>query len=467
MDEFLIEIYAEVFKKWILMQKKDNIQISLSDDNNIILIKTKYSESEIHFYEMNIIEFSVKNLDKNELEFYLHFQIKNIKHVVDLFNEMFETIYKLTSKPTLKVLLTCTGGLTTGYFADRINEVALLLDMDIHVDAVNYMNLYKVGEEYDMIMLAPQISYMYAKTCGILKDKNVVKIPPAVFAKYDVKKVLAIIEEERNFKKISLDQTHIPLKAKRLRHTGVKTLSLALIRNSNRIHIVYRLYDEDNEILENNEIIKPTLSIQDYYAVIDSLLAKYPDIAVIGLCSPGIIHDGYLNSMGIAGIEEIDFERDFTSRYTQKFIFNNDANTIALGYYSSQDDCSSLAFVFQPVASFSGAGYIINDQLIIGHQHLAGEVQYLPLSYSKNVLELHQTPDGALEAMAKTIVSIISFMDPQIIVVCCFMLTSIDELRKETAKYIPKQYIPKIVFIDYLQEYMLLGTLLLCHQNQS
>lgn len=465
MDEFLNEIYSEVFKQWILMQKKDNIHISLSDDKNVVLIKTQYSESQIHFYEMNIIEFSVKNLEKNELEFYLHFQIKNIKHVIELFNEMFETINKLTSKPVLKVLLTCTGGLTTGYFAERINEVARLLDMNIHVEAVSYNNLYKVGEEYDMIMLAPQISYMYAKACGILKNKNIVKIPPSIFAKYDVKKILSIIEEEKNFKKVSLDSNHKPLKSKNMKYTGVKTLSLALIRNSNRIHIVYRLYSEDNEILESNEIIKPTLSIYDYYAVIDSMIAKYQDIGVVGICSPGIIHDGYLDSMGIAGMGEINFERDFSSKYKQKFVFNNDANTIAYGYYSSQDECSSLGFVFQPVSSFSGAGYIINDQLIIGHQHLAGEVQYLPLSYSKNVLELHQTPEGALEAMAKTIVSIISFMDPEIIVICCFMITSIDELRKETEKYIPKQYIPKIVSIDYLQEYMLLGTLLLCHQD--
>ena len=75
---------------------------------------------------------------------------------------------------------------------------------------------------------------------------------------------------------------HKPLKAKNMQPSGVKTLCLALIRNSNRVHIVYRLYDENNSILENNEIIKPTLSIQDYYDVIDSMLAKYVDIKVIG-----------------------------------------------------------------------------------------------------------------------------------------------------------------------------------------
>ena len=299
----------------------------------------------------------------------------------------------------------------------------------------------------------------------ILKNKIVLNIPPAIFAKYDVKKMLSIIEEERNYKRTLAKGMHKPLKAKNLQPSGVKTLCLALIRNSNRVHIVYRLYDENNSILENNEIIKPTLSIQDYYDVIDSMLAKYVDIKVIGLSTPGIIRGDQIISMSIKGLEKISITHDFTLKYSQKFVFSNDANAIALGYYSSKENCSSLSFVFQPVSSNSGAGHIVNDRLIAGHHHVAGEIQYLPLSYSKDVLELHQTPEGAIEAMAKTVTSIISFLDPQIIVICCFLITNIEELKKEVAKYIPKDYIPEIVLIDYLQEYMLLGTLLLCHQD--
>ena len=119
---------------------------------------------------------------------------------------------------------------------------------------------------------------------------------------------------------------------------------------------MYRLYDENNSILENNEIIKPTLSIQDYYDVIDSMLAKYVDIKVIGLSTPGIIRGDQIISMSIKGLEKISITHDFTLKYSQKFVFSNDANTIALGYYSSKENCSSLSFVFQPVSSNSGAG---------------------------------------------------------------------------------------------------------------
>ena len=40
-----------------------------------------------------------------------------------------------------------------------------------------------------------------------------------------------------------------------------------------------------------------------------------------------------------------------------------------------------------------------------------------------------------------------------------------EEVPKTTVVIVAKDYIPEIVLIDYLQEYMLLGTLLLCHQD--
>ncbi len=307
MDKFLADIYLECFKMWILSQGNEQCRISLHDDKTI-KIMTQYSESTICFYPNQIVEFNVTNKFKNEVELYLHFQFKNMKHTRKLFNEMYETIQKLIKKPVVKVLLCCSGGLTTGYFAQKINEAASLLSINIEVDAIAYDYLYEVGDGYDVIMLAPQISYLYAKANAILKNKIVLKIPSVIFAKYDVKEMISFIEEERINHKIIIDQNHKPLPVKNKKHTGKKILCMTLIRNSNRVHIVYRLYDGRNKILENNEIIKPTFKLQDFYDVIDSELAQYPDIAIIGVSVPGIIHEEYINSMHLEGIERLELE---------------------------------------------------------------------------------------------------------------------------------------------------------------
>ena len=464
MDKFLADIYLECFKMWILSQGNEQCRISLHDDKTI-KIMTQYSESTICFYPNQIVEFNVTNKFKNEVELYLHFQFKNMKHTRKLFNEMYETIQKLIKKPVVKVLLCCSGGLTTGYFAQKINEAASLLSINIEVDAIAYDYLYEVGDGYDVIMLAPQISYLYAKANAILKNKIVLKIPSVIFAKYDVKEMISFIEEERINHKIIIDQNHKPLPVKNKKHTGKKILCMTLIRNSNRVHIVYRLYDGRNKILENNEIIKPTFKLQDFYDVIDSELAQYPDIAIIGVSVPGIIHEEYINSMHLEGIERLELEKDLQSRYHQKFIFGNDVNVMALGYYSMQEEYSSLSLIFQPISALSGIGNIVHGQLLIGAHHVSGEIQFMPLNYSKEPIELHTTPEGAVEALAKSIVSVISMLDPELIVICCFMITDVNEVIKEVEKYIPKDYIPHIEQVDYLQEFMLLGTLMLCHES--
>ena len=47
------------------------------------------------------------------------------------------------------------------------------------------------------------------------------------------------------------------------------------------------------------------------------------------------------------------------------------------------------------------------------------------------------------------------------------MIPHIQELKKEMENYLPKQYIPEIIKVDDLQEYTLLGQLILCIEEQK
>ena len=82
MDELLSDIHTIVFKQWILSQKSSDYKIKLSDkDINTVTIDTKYGIGTIVFNDMNIIEFSVINRTTEETLFYLHFQMKIMKHM--------------------------------------------------------------------------------------------------------------------------------------------------------------------------------------------------------------------------------------------------------------------------------------------------------------------------------------------------------------------------------------------------
>lgn len=462
MEEFLRDIHTMIFKEWILMQDQANYKIRLDSHNaNIIVIETNYSYSEVTFNTMNIIELSVTNTFTNEIEFYLHFQMKTMKHAIELFHEMLESIHKLIHRPITKILLSCSGGMTTSFFAEKMNEAAKLLYLNFEVSAIGYNQLYNVGGDYDVIMLAPQISYMHAKVQEILKDQLVIKIPPQVFAKYDVGKTLGIIRDAMDQRKASQIERTAPISLFKAVHNDVKILTLSLFRNSNRVHIAYRVYGEQNDILLDNEIIKSNVVIQDIFDVLDTVFLKYKDLNVIGISTPGIINDGFVSSSNVNGFGDIDLYNILTQRYQQSFIITNDVNTAAVGYYASQDRYSSITFLFQPTSFYAGAGTIINGQLIKGRLHLAGEVQYLPLNLSNDKLILNKTPEGAIELVAKTILSIISVISPDAIILSCVLIPQVHELKKELERYVPAQYVPDIIKVEDIQEYILLGLMIL------
>lgn len=466
MDEFLRDIHTMIFKEWILMQDQANYKIRLDSHNaNIIVIETNYSYSEVTFNTMNIIELSVTNTFTNEIEFYLHFQMKTMKHAIELFHEMLESIHKLIHRPITKILLSCSGGMTTSFFAEKMNEAAKLLYLNFEVSAIGYNQLYNVGGDYDVIMLAPQISYMHAKVQEILKDQVVIKIPPQVFAKYDVGKTLGIIRDAMDQRKASQIEPTAPISLFKAVHNDVKILTLSLFRNSNRVHIAYRVYGEQNDILLDNEIIKSNVVIQDIFDVLDTVFLKYKDLNVIGISTPGIINDGFVSSSNVNGFGDIDLYNILTQRYQQSFIITNDVNTAAVGYYASQDRYSSITFLFQPTSFYAGAGTIIKGQLIKGRLHLAGEVQYLPLNLSNDKLILNKTPEGAIELVAKTILSIISVISPDAIILSCVLIPQVHELKKELERYVPAQYVPDIIKVEDIQEYILLGLMILCARS--
>ena len=466
MDEFLRDIHTMIFKEWVLMQDQANYKIRLDSHNaNIIVIETNYSYSEVTFNTMNIIELSVTNTFTNEIEFYLHFQMKTMKHAIELFHEMLESIHKLIHRPITKILLSCSGGMTTSFFAEKMNEAAKLLYLNFEVSAIGYNQLYNVGGDYDVIMLAPQISYMHAKVQEILKDQVVIKIPPQVFAKYDVGKTLGIIRDAMDQRKASQIEPTASISLFKAVHNDVKILTLSLFRNSNRVHIAYRVYGEQNDILLDNEIIKSNVVIQDIFDVLDTVFLKYKDLNVIGISTPGIINDGFVSSSNVNGFGDIDLYNILTQRYQQSFIITNDVNTAAVGYYASQDRYSSITFLFQPTSFYAGAGTIINGQLIKGRLHLAGEVQYLPLNLSNDKLILNKTPEGAIELVAKTILSIISVISPDAIILSCVLIPQVHELKKELERYVPAQYVPDIIKVEDIQEYILLGLMILCARS--
>lgn len=454
------------FREWVLTRTSPNYSLSVSEkDENVIVIQTSYCRGEVTFFPMDIIQLYVLNLVTNRHVFYLHFQMHTLEHAMKLFDEMLECVQELTAKPPIKVLLSCTSGLTTGFFAQKLNESAQLLSLNYEFSAVSYGNLYQTASQYDIILLAPQISYIYDTARKILHNKKVLKIPPKTFATYDVRAVFSDLEPllEPAARHPRAYPGRLPLKQQIKPH--VKILTIGLLSEDTHYLFTSRIYNEHNDVIYDEVSIKSRISLEDIYDLCDMAFAIYPDIQLTGLSMPGIINEGRLTLLA-QGFDDSDILECLSRKYSRKFILSNDANCIAVGYYSSQDQYHSLSFLFQPsIGSAGGVGSILNGQLIEGYRHVAGEIQYLPANTQTARSSLCLTPEGALNWVAQSIASIICILGPDILLLSCRLIVQTDELIREIGKYVPTKYIPEIIQLDEVKDYMLLGQMILCTEE--
>lgn len=460
MDDFLRDIYIEVFKQWIYHHKNDDLHMTMN--NHMIVIDTEYSHSEVNFHDKAIIELSVTNTVKDSMEFYLHFQMKTIHHAIELFDEMLECIQKLVNKPMTNILLSCTSGLTTGFFAETLNEAAQMLSLDYQFDAVPYNDLFENVQQYDMILLAPQISYMQAKVQDVYKNQKVLKIPAQIFAKYDVNSMLSMINDELQLAYQKEKMIIQVPSLKQIYNHDNRILCMAMIRIENHYRFAYRIYDKNNQIILDKEVIKNHIDLEDIYDILDVVLTLYSHIDIVGIAMPGIINEGHV-TLRIEGYDNCDLIYHLTKRYPQKFILSNDVNCVAVGYYVTQDEYESLSFLMQShPSSRGGVGSIYNGQLIEGRMSIAGEVKHLPLVMDD---QQRRTPQGAIQYTASILVCIISVLGPEAIILFTPFICDTQDLIKEMTKFIPVEYIPPLIPVKDLKEYILLGQMIKCIQS--
>jgi len=465
MDGFLSEINADVFYAWVMDHKVEGRDYSVQEDTQLgirtICLDNDYAHAEVRFNPMNIIELQADDKTTGRTEFYLHFQLSNLNHATSLYNEFTDALAKLNEKKTLKVLLSCTGGLTTSLFAGLLNEAAKAIGLDWQFNATPYSSLLHEGDDYNVILLAPQISYQHDKVKSGLRHKLVLDIPPQVFASYNVAEMLRYVQAEIE-KDALRKRAPVDMDIRRDFSNPYKTLVISIIRHTDMVRLGYRIYDKD-EMIENNETIKTAIDMQDIDDIISVALAGYPDIDIIGITTPGIINDGYVDNVNDA-LNHVQMKDMFVAKYHKPVVVSNDVNAIAVGLYATQELYENLTFYFQPRYNIiAGAGNIINGRLHTGWKNLSGEMLFMPgWEDTPDMRASMATTEGNIALVANNLRGVICNIAPDVIYVYCDLIPDIEELKAEVQKYIPEEYVPTLIKDIHLKDYMLVGQMILC-----
>lgn len=459
MEQYGDQTVISQLRDWIRLQTRNEYQLTEVSEDKFIL-DTPKAKGEIIFYPMGLMELMIteKNSDKNI--YYMHFEMNDFDHGKELINDMIsELITFQNADSTTKILLCCSGGLTTGFFAKKLNDTAKTLGIPYEFSAVSYMNVYEQGFIYDGVFLAPQIAYEFDKISAVLSDKVVRMIPNTIFAKFDPGKMLDFVRTE-----IESAKKKEPTKSEKLEksfHNNRKILVVALINSADKCELIYRYY-KNGDIIENAKIIKKVNSIRDIEDIIDTMEVIHPEIEEIVLAIPGTVaEDDYYYPLFTK--EHKDVKGYLENKYKLPITLINDMNATVYGIYSLQNQYENIVYYFQPHGFATGsAGIIINGQVVHGLNGIAGEMFFMTDLYKledkpENMIK---TPEGMMEFMAPNLKAIIAIIGPEALMIHTDMIPSEEDVLNVLHKTFRDINIPDIKIVREINEFMLTGAML-------
>ncbi len=467
------------FRAW-MREQQGPYEADFSDKDHFHL-ETPYAVAQINFYNMDpdpeIVEFLIENKADGETKFFLHFHATEPDHTMGLFHEMVDTLVGLREEQTTEILLCCTAGMTTSFFADRMNQVAQTLGLNWSFSAVSVNEVYEHGASKAAILVAPQIGYQAARIAETMRDVPVLNIPTAVFASYDAAGCIEFVRNELQERAQSEQkQETSPLACEN--KANLRVLAIAVSVAGKGATARYRVYDH-GQITLSQTVIKRRLTVRDLTDIIDTQVCSCSgkvDADVVCIAVPGVMHDGMLELPPqrrhdlTMGKDRFDITAYFNERYDLPVYVCNNANCAALGWYGSQDEFQNVVFYSQPVGWASGGqGVVVDGRLMEGAHGVAGENKLVVnlFSFSRPLQFSPYKPSDVLELVGKVLAMDVATLDPEVVCLRCDLLPNMEEVAQELEKYIPREQQPRLVHVDDFYEHILFGAMLYSLQKVS
>lgn len=415
----------------------------------------------VYFLQFTIAEYRILD-EKSETVFYLHFELDDPEHARELYHEMLESLRRLNQEKMTEVLLCCSCGLTTSYFTMKLNEAAETMGVKIHFEAVPYEFLYDTAKDKDVILIAPQIGYQLKNAKSILSDKVVAEIPVQIFSNYDVLGLLNMVREMTENREKAAGQNETIGSVRNLEEADGTLLVISIVDMEQRTQLAYRLYDH-GKISASSQIVKERYRFSDVEDIIALVKTMKPQINAICLVTPGSVTDGRL-TYEKANIYNEDIKESLEKEYNTRVWLMNFADAIALGYSVAENKGEDTAFYFLPTGSYLGnIGMVVNNKLV---HHSGGHMGGRQLdgistitTFPQNPYTLAATPEGNVELAARYLTGLITYTGCDHVAFYAKRIPDPEELKKKIGVFLAEEYLPELVKVDSIREYLYAGAL--------
>ncbi|MBP3893442.1 MAG: ROK family protein [Atopobiaceae bacterium] len=471
---------ANDFRSWILSRAAllshavPGCTVESPDDEHVRII-TEKATANVNFYELDpgapeIVELNIiPTDDPDNPTFFLHFEMDDLEHAQQLFDELTDTLSQLTTQKATRILLSCTSGLTTSFFAKKLAEVAATLSLDYEFEAKPIVQALEVAGEYEAVMLAPQVHMSRDEMVGRHPDLVVFEIPGAVFGSYDAGTALRMLLNAMSENALAARLEQADTRIVRRLDNDKRILVVSAVYGVSDSFYSYRVYDHGEVVLDGC-VEKPGRSycdVKDVLATVHLQGIDICDLDAIGLALPGVV-DGSTVHMVTMDIGMPDFAK-LSEKLGVPIFVDNNANAAAVGCYVSQDRFENVLLQRQPTGyTVGGQGLVIDGRLVRGSHGLAGEPGYLinhltgefdKRDYLRSIV---WSSEGMLRIVLVELLCAITTTSPEVIYVAVDQLPDMGELHDELAKILPEGTVPELVHVCDYHERVLVGEYALC-----
>lgn len=458
---------TQAYRQWILAQQIEGCTLTETDKGNIVL-EHDLVKGWINFYDIDgttIVELRLERVLDGEAAFFLHFELEDLVRAQNLFNEMAEVVSETTHREVRHVLLCCTCGVTTTFFANKLNELAQSFSIDYDFTAQPIESAKKNGAQYAAVLLAPQVGHQRKEVVEALPNVPVIELPGKIFGAYDAAAALRLVVDALSGARTA--SSEITLSLARDYDKTKRVLALSYIHREDEPTLSYRVLDQ-GEIVLSGMLVRRGLTVdtlKDLAATLRVEGWKTTEFDAIGIAVPGVVDNGVIinNRQG----EEIryDLAGKLSEIWKTQVYVDYNACAAAVGCYVTQDKYDDVVFHAQAIGVADGEqGYVVAGEPLVGRGGRSGHVGPLAQGYAlgMGLDDAAWRVNGMRELVGRYLSNVICTLAPQAIFVWCDLLPDMEELREELLKTLPSASIPELVGVADYDGCVLTGELALC-----
>ncbi|MDO4807804.1 MAG: hypothetical protein Q4A07_11210, partial [Coriobacteriales bacterium] len=343
---------ASAYRAWVFEQDLEGCTMSAGNDN-AINIAGELVHGCVNFYDIDgvcIVELRLERVLDSEPAFFLHFELEDLTRAQMLFDEMASVVYDLTHHQTRQVLLCCSCGMTTTFFAMKLNERAKSLGLDYEFSAKSIQEAKVEGSKYAAVLMAPQVGYQRKEVVEALPNTPVIELPGKVFGAYDAPAALRIVTDVLSGSRASSDDMQLHV-ARDFNKTK-RVLALSYIHREDEPTLSYRVLDK-GKFAASGMLVRRAFdnqTLEDLAATLRLKGWKVNEFDAVGIAVPEMVDNGIVVRLHEdGGMDRFDMRAAIESLWNTKVFVDHNATAAAVGCYVSQDEYENVAFHAQTI----------------------------------------------------------------------------------------------------------------------